>query len=88
MASTIMNHCVTNSILYPYSMDLGEVDHVILSMTCQQKVSEYDQGMSQSHTADQSTTARGVPEGKIKVRRGWAWEGVSPSHTLGKKIKI
>ena len=31
---------------------------------------------------------RGVPEGKIKVRRGWVWEGVSPSHTLGKKIKI
>ena len=28
---------------------------------------------------------RGVPEGKIKVRRGWVWEGVSPSHTLGKK---
>ena len=31
---------------------------------------------------------RGVPEGNIKVRRGWVWEGVSPSHTLGKKIKI
>ena len=30
---------------------------------------------------------RGVPEGKIKVRRGWVWEGVSPSHTLGKKSK-
>ena len=29
--------------------------------------------------------SRGVPEGKIKVRRGWVWEGVSPSHTLGKK---
>ena len=34
------------------------------------------------------TTVRGVPAGKIKVRRGWVWEGVSPSHTLGKKIKI
>ena len=32
--------------------------------------------------------SRGVPEGKIKVRRGWVLEGVSPSHTLGKKIKI
>ena len=31
---------------------------------------------------------RGVPEGNIKVRRGWVWEGVCPSHTLGKKIKI
>ena len=31
--------------------------------------------------------ARGVPEGKIKVRRGWVWEGVSPSFTLGKKSK-
>ena len=29
--------------------------------------------------------SRGVPEGKIKVRRGWVWEGVSPSYTLGKK---
>ena len=33
-------------------------------------------------------TTRGVPEGKIKVRRGWVWEGVSPSHTLEKKSKI
>ena len=31
------------------------------------------------------TAVRGVPDGKIKVRRGWVWEGVSPSHTLGKK---
>ena len=35
-----------------------------------------------------NSVCRGVPEGKIKVRRGWVWEGVSPSHTLGKKIKI
>ena len=32
---------------------------------------------------------RGVPEDKFKVRRGWAWEGVSPpppppQHTLEK----
>ena len=26
-----------------------------------------------------------MPEGEIKVRRGWVWEGVSPSHTLGEK---
>ena len=36
---------------------------------------------------DRSKAVRGVPEGKIKVRRGWVWEGVSPSHTLGKKSK-
>ena len=30
---------------------------------------------------------RGVPEDKFKVRRGWAWEGVSPSHTLEKKSR-
>ena len=35
------------------------------------------------------SVCRGVPENKLKVRRGWAWgEGVSPSHTLEKKIKI
>ena len=27
---------------------------------------------------------RDVPEDKFKVRRGWAWEGVSPSHMLEK----
>ena len=32
-------------------------------------------------------TVRGVPEGKFKVRRGWVWEGVSPSHTLEKKSR-
>ena len=29
-------------------------------------------------------TPRGVREGKLKVRRGWVWEGVSPSHALEK----
>ena len=29
----------------------------------------------------------GVPKGKMKVRRGWVGEGVSPSHTLEKKSK-
>ena len=34
---------------------------------------------------DGDMSLSGVPEGKIKVRRGWVWEGVSPLHTLGKK---
>ena len=28
-----------------------------------------------------------MPEKKFKVRRGWAWEGVSPSHSLEKKSR-
>ena len=32
-----------------------------------------------------SPTGRGVPQDKMKVRRGWVLEGVSPSHTLEKK---
>ena len=46
------------------------------------------QAFDKDHWSGPALFVKGVPEGKMKVRRGWVWEGVSPFHTLGKKIKI
>ena len=47
--------------------------------TCRNKV--------QKCIPNTSRLYRGVPEDNSEVRRGWVWEGVSPSHMLEKKSR-
>ena len=74
-------------VLFTYMAGYIMSYYIITEYTNSYEKDKFFRDANLTHNKTTDSVCRGVPEGILKVRRGWVWEGVSPSLTLEKKSR-